>query len=96
MDKFYVNITIKGSQYWQKHIEIQGGRVLAWVSTDHSCIFGQKFDNDFKKIGSEFTVSDDNTPKEFEIFKTQNGFSIIYKPGDGQLYASFLILIVNY
>jgi len=89
MNEIHVNTTTAGSQYWQKHVEIVDGHILAWVSSNHKCVFGQKFDKNFKKVNSEFIVADTAVPKEFDLFKTQEGFSILYKSNDAQLYGSF-------
>jgi len=89
MNEFHVNTTTKGSQYNSRQIELQNGYIIIWQSADHNIIYGQQFNNNFEKVNNELIIADVGHPHNAELFKTTNGFGVIFKQNDTQIYTKF-------
>lgn len=95
MEEILVNTNISGAQMMQQHIEIEDGHIICWVSREHNNISGQKFNFDLNKIGEEFILTELSVPNYPNLFKTNEGFGLIFHPNNGQIYVKLFDIDCN-
>ncbi len=86
MESKLVNTITKGAQFGQRHLQLSDGHIICWISTDHKSIEAQKLNATLEKVGEQFTIDNIGSPKYPDLFKTNNGFGVIYHRNDSQIY----------
>ena len=83
----HINTITDGSQYNETYCEIDDGHIIAWKS--NNTIIMQKLNSNFNKEGDEIDVCISGSPNYPNVFKTTEGFTILYKKNDCNMYIKF-------